>query len=97
MKNVPFVLNRAQERRFEIRGVVSQASCDGAEYALQSTIRCSTVVESEEATEAAKFAREGAGLLTSLTESDAFAELPEEVTAVAPGDIVRVLPFAAVF
>jgi molybdopterin molybdotransferase len=47
--------------------------------------------------EAAKFAREGAGLLTSLTESDAFAELPEEVTAVAPGDIVRVLPFAAVF
>ena len=47
--------------------------------------------------EAAKFAREGAGLLSSLTESDAFAELPEEVTAVAPGDIVRVLPFAAAF
>jgi molybdopterin molybdotransferase len=47
--------------------------------------------------EASKFAREGAGLLSSLTESDAFAELPEEVTAVAPGDIVRVLPFAAVF
>jgi len=47
--------------------------------------------------DAAKFRREGAGLLTSLTESDAFAELPEEVTAVAPGDIVRVLPFAAVF
>lgn len=47
--------------------------------------------------EAVKFGREGAGLLTSLTESDAFAELPEEVTAVAPGDIVRVLPFAAVF
>ena len=47
--------------------------------------------------EAAKFAREGAGLLSSLTESDAFAELPEEVTAVAPGDIVQVLPFAAVF
>lgn len=47
--------------------------------------------------EAAKFEREGAGLLTSLTECDAFAELPEEVTAVAPGDIVQVLPFAAVF
>jgi molybdopterin molybdotransferase len=47
--------------------------------------------------DAAKFAREGAGLLSSLTESDAFAELPEEVTAVARGDIVRVLPFAAVF
>lgn len=47
--------------------------------------------------EAAKFEREGAGLLSSLTECDAFAELPEEVTAVAPGDTVRVLPFAAMF
>jgi molybdopterin molybdotransferase len=46
---------------------------------------------------ARKYPREGAGLLTSLTESDAFAELPEEVTAVAPGDQVRVLPFRAVF
>ena len=46
---------------------------------------------------ARKFAREGAGLLSSLTQSDAFAELDEAVTAVAPGDAVRVLPFAAVF
>ena len=46
---------------------------------------------------AEKFGREGAGLLTSLTESDAFAELPEEVTAVALGDTVCVLPFAALF
>jgi molybdopterin molybdotransferase len=46
---------------------------------------------------AAKFAREGAGLLSSLTESDAFAELPEDVTALAPGDTVQVLPFAALF
>lgn len=46
---------------------------------------------------AEKFARDGAGLLTSLTECDAFAELPETVTAVAPGDTVPVLPFAALF
>ncbi|MGG5818333.1 molybdopterin molybdotransferase MoeA [Falsiroseomonas sp. HW251] len=46
---------------------------------------------------ARKYPREGAGLLTSLTESDAFAELPEAVTQVAPGDRVRVLPFRAVF
>ena len=45
---------------------------------------------------ARKFGREGAGLLTSLTESDGFAELPEPVTAVAPGDRLRVLPFVAV-
>jgi molybdopterin molybdotransferase len=46
---------------------------------------------------ARKYPREGAGLLTSLTESDAFAELPEDVTQVAPGDQVRVLPFRAIF
>jgi molybdopterin molybdotransferase len=46
---------------------------------------------------ALKFEREGTGLLTSLTQSDAFAELPEEVTAVQPGDTVQVLPFAACF
>jgi molybdopterin molybdotransferase len=46
---------------------------------------------------AEKFQREGAGLLTSLTRSDALAELPEEVTQVAPGDRVAVLPFRAVF
>lgn len=46
---------------------------------------------------ARKYPREGAGLLTSLTQSDAFAELPEDVTAVAPGDQVQVLPFRAVF
>lgn len=46
---------------------------------------------------AQKFAREGAGLLSSLTGSDAFAELPEAVTEVAPGDMVQVLPFGALF
>jgi len=46
---------------------------------------------------ARKYPREGAGLLTSLVESDAFAELPEDVTDVSPGDSVTVLPFSAVF
>lgn len=46
---------------------------------------------------AEKFAREGAGLLTSLTQSDALAELPEEVTTVSPGDRIAVLPFRGVF
>ena len=45
-------------------------------------------------TRAQKFPREGAGLLSSLTESDGFAELPEDVTQVAPGDAILVLPFA---
>ncbi|HEV7266324.1 MAG TPA: gephyrin-like molybdotransferase Glp [Falsiroseomonas sp.] len=45
---------------------------------------------------ARKYPREGAGLLTSLTRSDAFAELGEDITQVAPGDRVPVLPFRAV-
>ncbi len=46
---------------------------------------------------ATKFEREGAGMLTSLTQCDAFAELPEAVTEVAPGDVVQLLPFSACF
>lgn len=46
---------------------------------------------------ARKFEREGAGLLTSLTRSDALAELPEDATEIRPGDRVVVLPFRAVF
>jgi molybdopterin molybdotransferase len=46
---------------------------------------------------AQKFPREGAGLLTSLTQSHGFAELGEEVTEVRPGDRLAVLPFAALF
>jgi molybdopterin molybdotransferase len=46
---------------------------------------------------AEKFKREGAGLLTSLTRSDAFAELDEAVTEIRPGDALQVIPFAAIF
>ncbi len=46
---------------------------------------------------ARKYPREGAGLLSSLTQSDAFAELGEEVTEISPGDRVQILPFRAVF
>lgn len=46
---------------------------------------------------AEKFAREGSGLLTSLTQSDALAELPEDMIEVSPGDRITVLPFRGVF
>jgi molybdopterin molybdotransferase len=47
------------------------------------------------ATEAVKHPQEGAGVLTSLTETDGLAELPEDVTAVAPGATVGFLSYAA--
>ena len=46
--------------------------------------------------EAEKFAREGAGILRSLVESDGLVELPEEMTEVVPGTMVEFLPFAEV-
>ncbi|HKH34709.1 MAG TPA: gephyrin-like molybdotransferase Glp [Beijerinckiaceae bacterium] len=42
---------------------------------------------------ARKHPREGAGVITSLTESDGLVELPESVTRVEPGDILRFLPY----
>jgi molybdopterin molybdotransferase len=46
---------------------------------------------------AQRFPREGAGILTSLTESDAFAELPEEMTELEPGQFVDCLPFSMIY
>lgn len=53
-----------------------------------------TLAEADGAILARKFPREGAGLLSSLTDSDGFAELSEAMTAIAPGDRIMVLPFA---
>ena len=47
------------------------------------------------AVEAAKFPRDGAGVITSLTETDGLVELGEEVTQIAPGAIVGFLSYAA--
>jgi molybdopterin molybdotransferase len=45
--------------------------------------------------EAIKHAQEGAGIITSLTETDGLVELPEDITTVAPGATVGFLSYAA--
>lgn len=45
--------------------------------------------------EAVKHPQDGAGILTSLTETDGLLEFPEEVTTIAPGDRVGFLSYAA--
>lgn len=45
--------------------------------------------------EAAKFPREGAGLLSSLADTDGLAELAEDVTQVSPGDAIGFLSWAS--
>jgi molybdopterin molybdotransferase len=45
--------------------------------------------------EASKFPREGAGLLSSLVDTDGLVELGEEITEVEPGQIVGFLSYAS--
>jgi molybdopterin molybdotransferase len=45
--------------------------------------------------EATKFPREGAGLLSSLVDTDGLIELGEEVTQVEPGQTVGFLSYAS--
>ena len=42
-----------------------------------------------------KYERDGSGLISSLTESDGFIELAEDVITVEPGDMVSFLPFSS--
>jgi molybdopterin molybdotransferase len=44
---------------------------------------------------ARKHPREGAGVITSLTETDGLVELPEAVTRIEPGDSVGFIPYAS--
>lgn len=47
------------------------------------------------ALEAVKFPREGAGLLSSLVDTDGLVELGEQVTLVEPGQTVGFLSYAS--
>jgi molybdopterin molybdotransferase len=57
-------------------------------------VRVSLRYGDDGAVEAVKFPRDGAGIITSLTETDGLVELGEEVTVVAPGAIVGFLSHA---
>jgi molybdopterin molybdotransferase len=47
------------------------------------------------ALEAKKFPQDGAGVITSLTQTDGLVELPEQTTAVEPGATIGFLPYVA--
>jgi molybdopterin molybdotransferase len=55
-------------------------------------VRVSLVRGADGELEARKFPRDGAGVLTSLTESDGLAELADDVTRVAEGDMLAFHP-----
>jgi molybdopterin molybdotransferase len=58
-------------------------------------VRVALRTASDGAVEAVKFAQEGAGVITSLTETAGLVELAEDVTTVEPGSTVGFLSYAA--
>jgi molybdopterin molybdotransferase len=57
-------------------------------------VRVSLRKAADGALEAVKFPREGAGLLSSLADTDGLVELGEEVTQVTPGEMIGFLSYA---
>ncbi|MBW0004009.1 MAG: molybdopterin molybdotransferase MoeA [Hyphomicrobiales bacterium] len=78
---------------FKVRSAFSYQKKPGRREYARVTLRTS----SDGSVEAVKHPREGAGILTSLTETDGLAELPEDISAVAPGDIIGFLPYAMIW
>ncbi|BCJ91867.1 molybdopterin molybdenumtransferase MoeA [Terrihabitans soli] len=60
-------------------------------------VRVSLVREADGSIVAHKHPREGAGVITSLTETTGFVELPEPVTAVAEGDLIAYRSYENMF
>ncbi len=58
-------------------------------------VRVALRAASDGVMEAVKFEQDGAGVLTSLTETDGLAELREDVTKVEPGSTVGFLSYAS--
>ncbi len=57
-------------------------------------VRVSLVASADGGIEARKHPREGAGIITSLTETDGLGELAEPLTRVEPGDTIGFYPYA---
>ncbi|MCD1641582.1 gephyrin-like molybdotransferase Glp [Aurantimonas coralicida] len=60
-------------------------------------VRASLCRAADGTLEVQKFPREGAGLLSSLVDTDGLVELGEDVVAVAPGVTVGFIPYASLF
>jgi molybdopterin molybdotransferase len=58
-------------------------------------VRARLAIDESGALTVAKYEREGAGVITSLTGTDGLVELPESVTRVAAGDVLSFIPYAA--
>jgi molybdopterin molybdotransferase len=74
-----------------MRAAFSYKKREGRREYVRVTLRTA----SDGVIEAVKFEQDGAGVLTSLTETDGLAELTEDVTKVEPGSTVGFLSYAS--
>jgi molybdopterin molybdotransferase len=54
-----------------------------------------TLIETRDGLAVNKFPRDGSGLISGLRAADGLIDVPEDVTAVRPGDLVSFIPFTA--
>lgn len=93
----PLILRLAGARPEPLRRFSAIAGFDYRKKAGRREYVRVTLHDTPQGLRAEKFPREGAGLLSSLTQSHAFAELPEDVTRLAPGTPIAILPFDSLF
>ena len=75
-----------------VRAAFSYKKKTGRREYVRVSLRCGD----DGVLEAVKYAQDGAGVLSSLTQTDGLAELPEDVTDVQPGQNIGYLPYATV-
>ncbi|MBL8704712.1 MAG: molybdopterin molybdotransferase MoeA [Rhodospirillales bacterium] len=81
-----------QPRRFPVRsGFAHRKKAERREF-----LRARLERAADGTLVAQRFARDGAGILSSMVESEGLVELPEDLTRLEPGSIVDYLPFSEV-
>ncbi|MFC6740260.1 gephyrin-like molybdotransferase Glp [Methylobacterium tardum] len=83
----------APPRGFTVRAAFSYRKRAGR----REFVRASLAQDADGTWEARKFQRDGAGMLSSLTDTDGLVELEEDRIEVVPGDIVRFHPHEALW
>jgi molybdopterin molybdotransferase len=76
-------------RAFPVRSGFSYRKKKGRREYVRVTLRATD----DGGLEAIKYAQDGAGVITSLTETDGLAELPEDTTDIRPGATIGFLPY----
>ena len=77
---------------FPVRATFAYKKKSGRREYVRVSLRCGD----DGALEAVKYAQDGAGVISSLTQTDGLAELTEDMVSVAPGQTIGYLPYASV-